>query len=277
MYKLFCDWCIDPKQAHLDLDPRLHTTSGDISKGGYIAHDKTRACFYAFRFGVGTAEQERDQYKDGCNKKQKYIERLIKENTGLSDDLESLRAQLKAAQEQGPVAVLFHQPDDPSDSSIFDHTPARHGSRIHLHRQSSENWACLPVFAAPIPAQPSPAVAVPDGWKLVPESLDSTMRDVGCAVRVTCGFDSEDERIFTTCNKSEIQRIWDVILSVAPEPTVIPSPRITEQDAREIGKEFIPYWEACEMSVTVDQCFDYWAETNEFSHLLNKLNNKTVK
>lgn len=52
--------------------------------------------------------------------------------------------------------------------------------------------------------------------------------------------------------------------------------RITEQDAREIAKEFLPYWEACEMAVTVDECFDYWVATHAFSHLLNKLNANTV-
>ena len=109
-----------------------------------------------------TAEQERDQYGRELHEAITCINAMETAQATMKTEIESLRAQLKAAQEQEPVAVLFHQPDDPSDSSIFDHTPARHGSRIHLQRQSSENWACLPVFAAPIPAQPSPAVAVPD-------------------------------------------------------------------------------------------------------------------
>ena len=45
-YKMFCEWC--QKNKYLDLDPRLHTHSGDINNGGYISHEKTRAAFAAW-------------------------------------------------------------------------------------------------------------------------------------------------------------------------------------------------------------------------------------
>ena len=52
-YKDFCDWCA--KNKYLDLDPRLHTHSGDIENGGYISDEKTRIAFNAWR---GRAEMD---------------------------------------------------------------------------------------------------------------------------------------------------------------------------------------------------------------------------
>lgn len=47
-YKKFCKWCIENKT--LDLDPRLHTHSGDINHGGYIPHEKTSIAFKAWLY-----------------------------------------------------------------------------------------------------------------------------------------------------------------------------------------------------------------------------------
>lgn len=45
-YKKFSEWC--SKNKVLDLDPRLHTHSGDINHGGYISHEKTSIAFKAW-------------------------------------------------------------------------------------------------------------------------------------------------------------------------------------------------------------------------------------
>lgn len=52
-YKMFCEWC--SKNKALDLDPRLHTHSGAINNGGYIAHEKTSI---AFKSWIGRANIE---------------------------------------------------------------------------------------------------------------------------------------------------------------------------------------------------------------------------
>lgn len=54
-YKKFCKWCFENKV--LDLDPRLHTHSGDINYGGYISHEKTSIAFKAW---IGRAKQDRE-------------------------------------------------------------------------------------------------------------------------------------------------------------------------------------------------------------------------
>ncbi len=52
-YKKFSEWCL--KNKALDLDPRLHTHSGDINHGGYISHEKTSIAFKAW---LGRAEKD---------------------------------------------------------------------------------------------------------------------------------------------------------------------------------------------------------------------------
>lgn len=48
--------------------------------------------------------------------------------------------------------------------------------------------------------------------------------------------------------------------------------RITEQDAREIACEFIPFWDGDSESIMPFASFDSWCQTTEFKTLLAKLN-----
>ncbi len=52
----------------------------------------------------------------------------------------------------------------------------------------------------------------------MPERLNSNMRNAGRAVRITYGFNGDDSRVVTTCNISEIEKIWSAMLSAAPKP-----------------------------------------------------------
>lgn len=248
-----------------------------------------------------TAEQERDQYKAELSNARNEMEgiswphnesiRLLKEAgvdfngahgesityaiKNVMSEIASLRAQLKAAQEQGPFAEIIAVEETKPYNNIecysrkytlkyFDHCykPAlgKVGDKL---------------YAAPIPAQQSPAVAVPnswdeqayksacdsleqwksraleaeillerirndmapthmgepliavapcrqvsipDGWKLVPIKEDVEMRSAG----------------FNCCDVTalKVTEIWAAMVNSSPEPPVIPSPRITEQDAQ---------------------------------------------
>ena len=54
-YEKFSKWCSD--NPVYDLDPRLHTHSGPIGHGGYIAHRKTSIVFAGW-----LAAQEQDEW-----------------------------------------------------------------------------------------------------------------------------------------------------------------------------------------------------------------------
>jgi len=85
----------------------------------------------------------------------------------------------------------------------------------------------------------SPAVAVPDGWKLVPANLNQAMLFAANGIKIKCGTDVDGDQIFTQLNSIEAIELFEAFLSSAPEHTeLLPSLRITEQDAREIAFQF---------------------------------------
>lgn len=113
-----------------------------------------------------TAEKERDQYKERMCYTNTISESLQSDIDFLratlderTHQLESLRAQLKAAQEQEPAIVV-------KGRKVVGINPAE-GTRIEGE-----------FYAAPVPAQKSPAVAVPD---VTPEMLEAaqTKTEIG--------------------------------------------------------------------------------------------------
>ena len=122
-----------------------------------------------------TAEQERDQYKEHSDN-WVYYQDMMKKNglAGITDlltkyhaherELESLSAQLKAAQEQEPV--LYQVKMGVSHVACFrsKDTAQQAADEENKRHALSGSWASFtvhPLYAAPIPAQPSGALAVP--------------------------------------------------------------------------------------------------------------------
>lgn len=108
--------------------------------------------------------------------------------------------------------------------------------------------------AYPIPAQQSPAVAVPDGWILVPKMLTGKMYDA--IVRVA------DNRDFISWPAN----IWESACDASPNPPTSKLLRITQQDAREIALSAWRYW-----MNNCDRTVDNWIE-DEGRDLTNKIN-----
>lgn len=77
----------------------------------------------------------------------------------------------------------------------------------------------------------SPAVAVPDGFKLVPIVLTDEMVE---AFNVAEDSFQDGRGTAPDCH-------WAAMISAAPLPPVATSPRITEQDAREILEDYLGY------------------------------------
>ena len=106
--------------------------------------------------------------------------------------------------------------------------------------------------------QPSPAVAAPDGWKLVPIEPTEEMIE---AAHEKCGYIAEGFG-------SDHADHYRAMLAVSPESNQ--SPRITEQDAREIAGSVIRYCNTRQNVAWDTESF--MRETG--AALLNKLNVK---
>ena len=106
-------------------------------------------------------------------------------------------------------------------------------------------------------AQQSPAVAVPDGWILVPKMLTGKMYDA--IVRVA------DNRDFISWPAN----IWESACDASPNPPTSKLLRITEQDAREIEDFLVEDYKR----EYVGQGIEAWLRS-ACRELLTKLNNR---
>jgi len=97
-------------------------------------------------------------------------------------------AELKELREQKPVAILNIEVD--GDGDFFKYNPLKPGSSLHFHREKSENWLTLPVYADPV-AQ-SRDSAEPVGY----------MDDLGDIIKASIfkqlGYDPKTTRYSTT-------------------------------------------------------------------------------
>lgn len=100
------------------------------------------------------------------------------------------------------------------------------------------------LYSRPIPVQPSPAVAVPDDWRIVEKKT---------CYALICG-----NEVIATLAGSEAQENAAIIAKL------LASPRIAEQDVREI---LDAYWNS------TDDCGD-WLKSVDGRALLNKLNGR---
>lgn len=218
-----------------------------INKLRQIGSDKCLDAMHAIEYlrnERAKAEQERDQYKERVAylesawqakhlvRKDSIIAKQEKENDRLKSELESLRAQLKAAQDQEPIGHVDHSDCDVTGGERFIHIYADQDLKIGQK-----------VYAAPIPAQPSPAVAVPD------TSMVNLLRKVW-----KHGFDSENYDDIDFCNQITIAQSDD-------------SPRITEQDARDIEDFLVGDYKR----EYVGQGIEQWL-SSACRALINKLN-----
>ena len=111
-------------------------------------------------------KQWKDAMRDKMRALQAEVERLeevwLEDSVRASEDRgdllkerDALQAQLAAAQGQSPDSYRLY--DDVTGASIF-------YPRVRLPKSIDESWEIRPLFARPLPQQPS----VPEGWKLVP-------------------------------------------------------------------------------------------------------------
>lgn len=238
-----------------------------------------------------TAEQERDQYKFWYeNETMKFVAAADELNV-LRKELETLRAQLKAAQEQEPeLFATYGHNNGPVILELFGLDEKECKNKI-LNLAKSEGykgtlsgyllkraWQIRPLYAAPIPAQQSPAVAVYDSFrKVIFEQPDE-------AKELVIGVDDNDCPYFilgaqkfrldpTVIENREHAKWYQKQLSIAFErfttdAHIQPSPRITDQDARKIIKEYLKWSDSSNNS---HNHFEFFKST-EGRALLDKLN-----
>lgn len=82
------------------------------------------------------------------------------------------------------------------------------GSRMPKEQPPYQWWMDLPDFSAALSAQPSPGVAVPAGWKLVPIEPNWDMRNEGREFLID-GIEKEPERL--------AYFLWKTMINAAPE------------------------------------------------------------
>lgn len=193
-------------------------------------------------FRLRTTEQDRDQYKFWYENETIKFVAAADEITVLSREIESLRAQLKAAEQQR----------DTPEKAI-----AAQGELIKGESYESGLWSMRSAEAmirdGNVINGLSPAVSVP--VEVTPEmlraaQLHSELGGFACS-NWSGGYDC-------------ITELFNVMISAA---SISPSPRITEQDAREIAEDFTAFRDGV-------LTFDHWLDIGDGRALLNKLNDK---
>lgn len=207
------------------------------------------------------------------------LDTLRKRVTEMAAEVERLQSVIDEANAQGPVGY--------TGSGSID--AVKVGVEGHLFGSSAPSHP-IALYARPIPAQQSPleysggipfvpwskekeffesmqqspAGAVPEGFALVPKKPNQAMLFAANGVRVKCGNDVDGDPIFTQLNTAEATEVFNAFLSSAPKSS--PSPRITEQDAREIVMSAWRYW-----MNGYGRTIDTWSE-EEWPNVFNKIN-----
>ena len=163
-------------------------------------------------------------------------------------DLISLISATKAAQEQEPYAYAITGDSIDMVAKIAD---------VQMVKSEQPRWHISPLYAAPIPAQPSPAVAVPEVTPnmLRAAQLKSELGAYACS-NLSGGYEL-------------IRELFEVMISESGT-----SPRITEQDARDIALKYYQWRTFNTYPKSHADFWDSWIRL-EGRALLNKLNNKT--
>ncbi len=146
----------------------------------------------------------------------------MKQVSALCDEIERLRAVIDAANAQEPLAKSY------KNSST--------GTGVEFLVINEMPEGETELYAHPIPAQQSPAVAVPDDWN----------------AQCTCG------------------HRWHAVMPTENCPSCNPSPRITEHDARELlNSAMLHFHPSQSYELRIEVWLDYQGRA-----LLAKLNEK---
>lgn len=84
LYREFCEWCYTV--PHLDLDPRLHTSSGRIEDGGYISNGVTAKAFAAWKAARCAPAAPQQQADGRCAGR--YLDYLIRNQARVCNNLD---------------------------------------------------------------------------------------------------------------------------------------------------------------------------------------------
>lgn len=128
----------------------------------------------------------------------------------------------------------FYARPIPAQQSSYQSLQLLAESRENFEKQfgfsSEADWVykdLAELFISDLPGQQSPAVAVPDGWKLVPTELTQAMLFAANGVSIIGG-NVDGDTIFTRLNAEEAKKLFVAFLESSPDcPT---SPRITDHD-----------------------------------------------
>ena len=203
-----------------------------------------------------------------------FIEQAMSEADKIKSDLAEIDTlRTRVTEMASEVDRLQPSIDEANAQPAFGHVIKENGSMCEFVTTNNVPVGCHTVYARPIPEQQSPAVAVPDEGELRRIFEEYYADDRFPIQRDAFGDYFENDQRGRTLNNDwdEWKRCRKAMLDIVSNQDSAPSPRITEQDAREIARSF-NIFRSQGHGLHPDGIVNKWLRSDECRELLKKLN-----